>query len=149
MKALRAGSWPTAALIGLAVTAHPSLHVAAGSRTLAAPIVFTDAQASRGESLYLEECGACHGSTLRGVGEFGGPGLIGERFLANWRGKPLAALFERTQTTMPQDSPGRLSAQEYADIIAFILKANDYPAGAKELTSGPDLKEMVIVSPPP
>ena len=38
---------------------------------------------------------------------------------------------------MPLDSPGKLSRQQNADVIAFILKANTWPAGATELA--PDL----------
>ena len=34
---------------------------------------------------------------------------------------------------MPQDAPGRMSAQELNDVIAFILRENDYPAGEEEL----------------
>ena len=34
---------------------------------------------------------------------------------------------------MPLDNPGRLSRQQNADVIAFVLKANDWPAGATEL----------------
>jgi mono/diheme cytochrome c family protein len=130
-------STPPAQLAGLAAQASP------------AAVSFTEAQAGRGESLYLDECSSCHGSTLRGVGEFGGPGLIGERFLVNWRGKTLADLFERTQSTMPQDSPGRLGAQEYADIIAFILKSNDYPAGSQQLTPALDRLKQITISDPP
>jgi quinoprotein glucose dehydrogenase len=137
----------TVTLAALAATA-PTSRAGQGPQLLSAG-VFTEAQAVRGESLYLDECGSCHGSTLRGVGEFGGPGLLGERFLERWRGKTLGELFDRTRTTMPQDSPGRLQAQEYADIIAFILKANDFPAGDQELTPAPDrLNQITIGSDP-
>jgi hypothetical protein len=44
-------------------------------------------------------------------------------------------LFERIRTTMPLDNPGRLSRQQNADVIAFVLKANGWPAGATELAS--------------
>ncbi len=35
--------------------------------------------------------------------------------------------------TMPEGSPGSLSSEEYADILAFLLRLNDYPAGEEEL----------------
>jgi hypothetical protein len=50
---------------------------------------------------------------------------------------------------MPQDSPGRLREQEYADIIAFLLKANNYPPGDRDLTPALGmLKEVTIEDPP-
>jgi mono/diheme cytochrome c family protein len=139
----------SSAVIALGLWASPAHLTGLAAQSSATPVAFTDAQAGRGENLYLDECSSCHGSTLRGVGEFGGPGLIGERFLVNWRGKALADLFERTQSTMPQDSPGRLRAQEYADIIAFILKSNDYPAGSQELTPALDRLKQITISDPP
>ena len=39
---------------------------------------------------------------------------------------------------MPQDMPGKLSADIYADIVAFLLKSNNYPAGQRELGQDPD-----------
>jgi hypothetical protein len=37
--------------------------------------------------------------------------------------------------TMPADNPGGLKPQDYADIIAYFLKVNSYPAGTTELGS--------------
>jgi S-disulfanyl-L-cysteine oxidoreductase SoxD len=34
---------------------------------------------------------------------------------------------------MPQDRPGSLSAEEYADVVAYILRLNGRPAGEREL----------------
>jgi hypothetical protein len=36
---------------------------------------------------------------------------------------------------MPPDRPGSLTDQSYADLAAFLLDANDYPKGDKELPS--------------
>jgi S-disulfanyl-L-cysteine oxidoreductase SoxD len=36
---------------------------------------------------------------------------------------------------MPLDRPGSLSRAANADILAFILKTNGFPAGAKELSA--------------
>jgi hypothetical protein len=40
---------------------------------------------------------------------------------------------------MPFDSPGKLTSEQYADLIAYILGANKFPPGDKELAhdSGP------------
>ena len=38
---------------------------------------------------------------------------------------------------MPEDRPGTLTRQQYADILAYVFKLNGYPAGNSEL-SGTD-----------
>ena len=92
---------------------------------------YTAAQAERGAAQYSQNCAACHGSGLNGNGE--APALVGGEFISNWAGLTLGDLFERIRTTMPQDNPGGLSRDAYADILAFLLKANGMPAGTKEL----------------
>ena len=34
---------------------------------------------------------------------------------------------------MPMNNPGGLSRDQYSDILAFVLKSNGFPAGAREL----------------
>ena len=53
--------------------------------------------------------------------------------MANWNGLTLGDLFERIRRTMPQDKPGRLSRQYKADILAYVLSVNKFPAGKTEL----------------
>jgi S-disulfanyl-L-cysteine oxidoreductase SoxD len=93
--------------------------------------VYTDAQAKRGADGYAQSCASCHGQTLGGVGE--APALEGLQFVSDFNGLTLGDLFDRIRTTMPQTAPGSLSRTQYADILAFILKSNGYPAGSKEL----------------
>jgi mono/diheme cytochrome c family protein len=93
--------------------------------------VYTEEQAKRGEPLYNKECAACHGDTLNG-GE-SAPPLTGGAFLANWNGLTMADLFDRIRKTMPQVAPGRLTRQQDADILAFMLNVNKFPAGKTEL----------------
>ena len=38
------------------------------------------------------------------------------------------------RTTMPEDNPGSLKPQQYADILSFVLKLNGFAAGETELT---------------
>ena len=89
--------------------------------------VYTDEQAARGEMLYADRCGKCHGDTLGGVEA--APALTGTTFYSNWEGEPLEALFDRIRTTMPQDKPGSMSRAQNADILAHILRVGGYPAG--------------------
>jgi cytochrome c len=102
--------------------------------------IYTDAQALRGEIAYRKECGYCHGDDLRGKGVT--PVLIGGTFTEQWNDASLYDLTAVIQSTMPEDRPAGLSAAVYVDIVAYLLKANDYPAGALELTNGIALKDI-------
>jgi S-disulfanyl-L-cysteine oxidoreductase SoxD len=93
--------------------------------------VYTEEQAQRGEALYHDICGSCHGDTLKGSGET--PALAGNTFLSNWNGLPLGDLFERIRRTMPQDKPGRGTRQQKTDVLAYLLSFNKFPAGKTEL----------------
>ena len=95
--------------------------------------VYTAEQTRRGETAYLSACASCHGTALEG-GDMT-PALVGGVFTSNWNDLTVGDLFERIRTTMPLDNPGRLSRQQYADVIAFMLKANGWPAGTGDLTS--------------
>jgi mono/diheme cytochrome c family protein len=98
---------------------------------------YTGAQADRGAVKYKQECAMCHGPVLEGNGE--APPLVGH-FIPDWAGTKLSDLFEKIQTTMPLFAPGTLSPSDTADLLAFILQANNFPAGSKELEAGDGLK---------
>jgi len=93
--------------------------------------VYTEEQAKRGEPVYHKECAACHGDLLTG-GE-SAPALTGGVFQANWNGLTLGDLFDRIRKTMPLSKPGRLTRQQDADVLAFMLSINRFPAGKTEL----------------
>src|ERR1035441_5192329 len=92
---------------------------------------FAAAQADRGRAAYLGSCARCHGPELAG-GE-STPPLAGSGFLAQWSGKSALELLDRTRRTMPTDNPAGLSERQYADIVAYLLAANRFRAGAAEL----------------
>jgi len=92
--------------------------------------VYTQEQAARGATLYGQYCAGCHGPTLLGAD---GPPLTGVEFGGNWNGLTLGALADRIRTAMPPDNPGKLSAQERADLIARILEVGTFPPGTTEL----------------
>jgi cytochrome c len=95
--------------------------------------VYTDEQAKRGQPLYNRYCASCHGEQLTGGED--SPPLTGGAFLANWNGLTVGDLFERIRVSMPQDRPGRLSRQQNADILGFVLSANQFPPGKTELAT--------------
>jgi mono/diheme cytochrome c family protein len=105
--------------------------------------VYSDAQAKRGQQQYGEQCGSCHGATLEG-GE-SAPALAGGEFLANWTGLTVGDLFERMRTSMPLNKPGKLSREVNADILAYMLSANQFPAGKTDLPRATEvLKDIRI-----
>lgn len=106
--------------------------------------VYTEAQAERGKEGYGRDCTSCHLDSLGGADM--APALTGEAFLTTWNELTVGDLFERVRISMPQDKPAGLSRQQYTDILAYMLQANKFPAGAAEL--GLDLaamKEIVIL----
>lgn len=105
--------------------------------------VYTEEQAKRGEGIYYERCAACHGSQLEG-GDMT-PSLVGGVFTSTWNDLSVGDLFERIRVTMPLDRPSTLSRAQTADVTAFLLKANKWPAGSMELPRElPALNEIKI-----
>jgi len=84
--------------------------------------VYTTAQAERGKKTFDETCTACHNPE-----RFTGP-----EFVKHWTGQPLSGLWGAVNA-MPEDNPGSLEPEGYADIIAYMLSLNGYAAGAAEL----------------
>ncbi len=107
--------------------------------------VFTSAQARRGRRVYNQNCASCHGQGLRG-GEMA-PSVAGSDFIVFWTELPVGALFERIKVTMPEDGPGRLSDEEYTDVVAYMLDRNDYPSGDAELPADKaEMDKIMIVA---
>ncbi|MCY4056371.1 MAG: cytochrome c [Gammaproteobacteria bacterium] len=108
--------------------------------------VYTEAQAARGKTVYLEQCVECHKKDLRGDQQMT-PSLVGIAFTFRWKDKKLYDYFVGMRNTMPQGAPGSLSEETYADLVAFLLSEMGYAAGKDELSTDPEvLSEIVIES---
>src|SRR5262245_17794234 len=92
--------------------------------------VYSDEQADRGKALYQAQCSFCHLSDLSGQGF--APALVEDAFKGRWQDGKVGDLFTVVKQTMPQDKPASLSDKEYAEIVAFLLKTNGYPAGKQD-----------------
>ena len=88
--------------------------------------VYSAAQAERGKKTFGEKCSGCHEPSR----------FSGDTFHEAWDDKPLKEIWDIASGTMPEDNPGSLKQQEYADIIAYFLSLNEYPAGDSELQPG-------------
>jgi hypothetical protein len=97
--------------------------------------VFTEAQAQRGRSAYMQYCVSCHKADLLGIEA----SMKGEPFIERRREDNLETLFLDIKATMPRGNPGGLPDQTYVDIITYMLQNNEMPAGTAELT--PELLE--------
>ena len=123
------------ASVALAAAMSASLSQAQDGDTLVSVWdgVYTAAQAGRGKATFDVSCSRCHNSDLSGSER--GPTLTGDKFLANWLDGSLDALFSFIRDQMPQGSANIVSDESKADILAYILQRNGYPAGNTELTA--------------
>jgi S-disulfanyl-L-cysteine oxidoreductase SoxD len=101
--------------------------------------VYSEEQASRGQSIFKSQCTACHDAAR----------FTGEGFIKNWAGQPMADIFALVSTTMPEDNPGSLTPQQYADILSFFLRLNGFRHGDTELTGTADALKAVTIVPAP
>ena len=68
-------------------------------------------------------------------------------FMFIWEGKSVGELYTKMSAEMPTAQPGGLLANNYADILAFILQTNEFPSGNKELSPYEvDLNQVIISS---
>ena len=105
--------------------------------------VYTAEQADRGRPLYSKTCASCHGDMLTG-GEMAPP-LAGGAFLSNWNGLTVGDLFERIRKTMPESKPNTLPRTTIADVMAYMLKVNEFPAGKEELSTKPEMLSQIKI----
>ncbi len=94
--------------------------------------VYTVAQAGRGEKVFQEKCASCHAPDASGGDA---PALKGSEFAVAWNDLSLGDLFDRIHVSMPMDAPGTLKPEQVVDILAFLLKTGNYPAGETDLPS--------------
>lgn len=140
------------ALVIIAVAAFSTIALKAQQPQSVSQGVYTDAQAARGQTVYSARCASCHGPALAGRS---GPALAGDDFNGIWARKPVSELLLKIVNTMPKDETGKLTRQQSADIVAYMLKTGKYPAGQAELqTDDAALKQinfpaMAVTAPKP
>jgi len=108
--------------------------------------IYTAAQAERGKAVYAMSCAGCHGDKLEGGGA--GPTLAGPDFTNGYKDGSAGALLNKISQDMPSSAPGSLEAQQYADVLAYMLSVNKYPAGQTEVPKdAADLKAVKMAAP--
>lgn len=102
--------------------------------------VFTAEQVAKGRAGHRAFCLSCHGTEA----------YTGEPFETMWLGRTVFDFFDALRTTMPNDEPGKLTTEEYVDVIAYILNLNGYPPGSLALSYDEnELRKVKIDSLPP
>jgi len=100
--------------------------------------VYTAEQSDRGIALYKKECASCHAPNR----------FTDDLFYTSFAGKPMWEMFDVISDTMPEDDPGGMKPEEYADVIAYLLKLNGFPAGAVELPTSKDALSLIMMEKP-
>ena len=90
--------------------------------------VYTESQAARGTTAFGQNCSGCHVLAAAGKAP-----LVGEAFFKSFAQKTVGDLLEYVSANMPNGAPGSLNESTYQDIVAVMLKSNDFPAGTTEL----------------
>ena len=103
---------------------------------------FSEEQAKRGQTVFHEKCGVCHGDDLEGGTE--SPSLKGDAFWSEWDQKPARAVYSRIISTMPPDSPGSLAEKDVIDIVAFVVHSNGVPFGSKTIQTANELNSIKL-----
>jgi alcohol dehydrogenase (cytochrome c) len=102
--------------------------------------VFAAAQARAGQAVYAAHCATCHGTDFTPA-----PGvkpIAGAAFRTNWKGRRVGDLYTAIRTTMPPGSGGSLSDSDYLAVTAYLLEANDWPAGRDLPSDAAGLREI-------
>jgi mono/diheme cytochrome c family protein len=100
--------------------------------------VYTAEQAARGERTAYVTCFSCHAAA----------DWTSSRFLDPSSDQRLGDLFLMISRQMPMDAPGKLSAAEYADVIAYMLKLQGAPPGESELPAEVRALDRIYVARP-
>jgi cytochrome c len=109
--------------------------------------IYSAPQAERGRTGYMQSCAACHADDLRGRAT--APSLVEESFAFLYNDVSVGELLDKIQKLMPSDRPGSLPPETYRDIVAFLLQANKFPAGGKEMDAEPEALRKVMITAKP
>jgi len=106
--------------------------------------VYASAQADRGQATFEKLCSKCHGFAPWEKSDLN-PDLAGAAFLEKWNGRPVLDVMTIIYTSMPNDGSAFLTEEQTADLTAYILKRNGFPAGEQPLAAGEAARQITIV----
>ncbi len=100
--------------------------------------VYTSEQADRGVALFKKKCASCHAPNR----------FTDDLFYTSFAGKPMWEMFDVISDTMPEEDPGGMKPEEYADVIAYLLKLNGFPTGATDLPTSKEALSLILMEKP-
>lgn len=106
--------------------------------------VFTKAQADIGKASFEKTCAQCHAFQPASKSDIY-PDLAGDAFLTKWNGRAARDLITLIFTTMPNDGSAFLTEEQSADLAAYILLQNGFPAGELPLKGDASADGITIV----
>ncbi|MDB4893421.1 MAG: hypothetical protein JWL61_5276 [Gemmatimonadetes bacterium] len=101
--------------------------------------IYTAAQAERGRMQYALSCRSCHTAASH----------TGVTFAKWWKDRTVADLYAFMSTQMPKNDPGSLDPEQYADVIAYLLKMNAMPVGIADLLADSSALAQIRIELPP
>jgi cytochrome c2 len=104
------------------------------------PVAFTVVQGNWGQLQYGIECAGCHGDALEGGDR--GPALTGDEFIAVWADRSVADLAGLIRDAGPHPGDG-VSAEDYAAIIAYLLRENGFTASSTALPNDAEAQAAI------
>ena len=137
---------PAFIVLGIALLASAYSAVQAQAPASVNDGIYTAAQAERGKAVFAMTCAGCHGEKAEGGAA--GPTLSGPDFTNGYKDGSAGALLNKISQDMPSNAPGSLEAQQYADVFAFVLSVNNYPAGQTEAPKDPAALKGVKMAAP-
>jgi mono/diheme cytochrome c family protein len=95
--------------------------------------IYTKAQADGAKPQFEKICAECHSFTVATKKKPKDKPLGDDPFFEEWTGRPVSELVSVIHLTMPDDGSADVSEEEAANLVAYVLQQNGYPAGAAPL----------------
>jgi mono/diheme cytochrome c family protein len=136
--------WLGAGVLVLTGTLAIQVQVGASQEGTVQAGIYSTEQAERGKAIFDKICASCH-TFQPSAKSKDNPDLGGEAFLTKWDKKSVHEIATVIYTSMPNDGSAMVSEAETADLIAFILQQNKFPAGAQPFKWDASARKILIV----
>ena len=107
--------------------------------------VYTEAQAARGERQYGRSCEQCHGPDMSGDQVEEIPSLVLDSFMTRLERQVRQGTVRNREAFDAEGQARQPRHGAYVDLIAYLLQANKFPSGAKELSRTPEQLEPIVI----
>ena len=106
--------------------------------------IYSKEQAETGKATFDKVCASCH-TFKPSEKSKDNPDLGGDAFLSKWDKRALHELATLIYTTMPNDGSAVVTEAETADLVAYILQQNQFPAGSQPFKWDATARKILIV----